>query len=111
MAAATVKRNHPIRGAFYGVILGLGLALMAVGLKVVNLDSIMPIVLVVVGVIIGIVWGMAAPAKKVKGPAPLQTLDPEPADAALSSSFVGAADAELVDDNGDSFEADNCHEG
>lgn len=78
MAATTVKKSHPIRGALYGLILGLGLALIAVGRKAVNLDSIVPIVLVGVGIAIGIVWGMVAPAKKPKGPEPVSTLEPEP---------------------------------
>jgi len=79
MAASTVKKSHPIRGALYGIILGLGLALMAIGRKIANLDSITPIILVLVGIVIGIIWGMVAPAKKPKGPAPVETLEPAPA--------------------------------
>lgn len=94
MAVATTKKSHPIRGALYGIILGLGLALIAVGRKMVNLDSIVPVILVVVGIAIGIIWGMVAPAKKPKGPAPVESLRPEPtAEPASETAEESAADA------------------
>ena len=67
---ATTARRHPVRGALYGIVLGLGLALVAIGRKLVTLDSIMPLVIVVVGIVIGVSWSMLGPAKNPKAPAP-----------------------------------------
>lgn len=67
---ATTARRHPVRGALYGIVLGLGLALVAIGRKLVTLDSIMPLVIVVVGIVIGVLWSMLGPAKNPKAPAP-----------------------------------------
>ncbi len=61
---ATVRKRRPIRGAIWGILLGLGLAAIFVGQKIVSLDSAMPWVLLVAGIVIGIVWGVAGPAKK-----------------------------------------------
>ena len=69
---ATTRRRHPIRGALFGLLLGVGMAFVAVGRTIVTLDSLVPIVLVVVGVVIGIVWSTYGPAKQPKGPAPTQ---------------------------------------
>ncbi|MCP3936800.1 MAG: hypothetical protein GY708_15675 [Actinomycetia bacterium] len=69
MTAETTVKRHPIRGAIYGVVLGIGLALVAVGRKMITLDSIMPIVLIVVGIAVGVLWAMFAPAKQPKNPA------------------------------------------
>ena len=48
----TVKR-HPIRGALWGLTMGVGLAAALIGFAV-----------------IAVLWGMLAPAKSPKGPAP-----------------------------------------
>jgi len=85
MTATASTKRHPIRGALYGIILGLGLALMAIGRKIANLDSVVPIVLVVVGIILGILWSSFGPAKGAKSgppeepvaePVPLPDVDP-----------------------------------
>ncbi len=85
MTATTTTERHPVRGAFYGIILGLGLALMAIGRKIANLDSVVPIVLIVVGIILGILWSSFGPAKGAKDgtppepvaePVPLPDVDP-----------------------------------
>ncbi len=71
MTSATTSTmvRHPIRGGVYGFVLGLGLALMAIGRKIVDLDSVIPVILVVLGIGIGVAWAMFAPAKGRTAPA------------------------------------------
>jgi len=65
-AAGTIVR-HPIRGALYGLLLGLGIALWLMLTGVIDLLDLVPSVIVVVaGVVVGIAWSMFAPAKKPK---------------------------------------------
>ncbi len=65
-ATRTIVR-HPIRGALYGLMLGLGGAMWLTLAGVINLLDIVPTVIVVVaGIVIGILWSMFAPAKKPK---------------------------------------------
>lgn len=68
--AETVTERHPVRGFFWGFLMGLGLAIVAVVTKLVSLSLVTLIVLVVVGVVVGVVWGLYGPAKPPKGPAP-----------------------------------------
>ena len=69
MAETTTKR-HPIRGFLYGIVFGLGLALTAIGQKWVALGTWPPLILFIVGLVVGTVWATFGPAKKPKGPAP-----------------------------------------
>jgi hypothetical protein len=74
--AETQLKRHPFRAAFWGLILGLGVAVYITFVwSVIGLDSITAVVvkwiLVVGGVmILSILWGLFGPAKKPKGPAP-----------------------------------------
>lgn len=107
MAASTTKKSHPIRGALFGLLLGLGLALIAVGRKIANLDSIVPILLVVVGVIIGVVWAMVGPAKQPKEPAPGRpTAQPERTDDKLPGDTEVTAESSVPDDAQQEMPAD-----
>ena len=75
MAETTTKR-HPIRGFLYGIVFGLGLALTAIGQKWVALGTWPPLILFIVGLIVGTVWATFGPAKKPKGPAPDAVAEP-----------------------------------
>lgn len=66
----TVTKRHPIRGLFWGLMMGLGLALVAVVIKVMTLSLVNVIVLTSIGVAFGIVWGLFGPEKAPTGPAP-----------------------------------------
>ena len=63
--------RHPIRGALYGFLIGLGAALFLIGRAVIALGTITPIVVIVIGVVLGILWGSFAPAKGAKEPTPV----------------------------------------
>jgi hypothetical protein len=85
--ADTQLKRHPFRAAFWGFILGLGVAVYLTFVwSVIGLDTITGVVvkwiLVVGGVmILSILWGLFGPAKKPKGPAPafVDTAPPAPA--------------------------------
>ena len=64
MEAATKKR--PIRGLVYGLLLGLGLALIAVGQGLAALGTWPPFLLLIIGTVVGALWSMFGPAKSPK---------------------------------------------
>jgi hypothetical protein len=64
-------RRHPVRGVLYGLLLGLGLALLAVGQRVVAFGEPLLIVIVLAGVVIGALWSTLGPAR-----APTSTTPP-----------------------------------
>jgi hypothetical protein len=98
----TVLKRHPIRGALWGIPLGMGVAVFLVIYKVIGFDSITAVTIKLVLVVIaamalGALWGMFGPAKKPKG-APLAAATdapPPPPDApppAPEEPPVGAED-------------------
>lgn len=59
-------KRHPIRGLVYGIVLGLGLALVAVGQGLAALGTWPPVILIVVGAVLGPLWATFGPAKGLK---------------------------------------------
>ncbi|MFQ5558194.1 MAG: hypothetical protein ACE5GB_11900 [Acidimicrobiales bacterium] len=78
----TKLKRHPIRGALYGIPLGLGLALILIGQSVIALGTWPPFLVLIGGVVFGVVWAFVAPAKKPKGAPPATAPEPAPVDAA-----------------------------
>ena len=76
--STTSVKKHPIRGFIYGIFFGLGLALIAIGQSWAALGTKTPIVILVIGIVIGTLWSMFGPAKGPKGPAPSAEATPEP---------------------------------
>lgn len=68
----TVLQRHPVRGALWGLLMGLGTILLLMVLSIVRLDIPTIIIYTVVGGVVGLLWGMFAPPKKPKGPAPVR---------------------------------------
>lgn len=54
---------HPIRGVFWGLLLGIGLAGLLISMKVVGLALTPFVVVVMVGVLAGTAWGRFGPAR------------------------------------------------
>jgi len=76
-----VKR-HPIRGALWGLLGGIGVALILINFAVIALGTMMPWIVIGVFIVLGILWGMFAPAKKPKGDPPASaSVDDAPAEA------------------------------
>ena len=65
-SAATIER-HPIRGALWGIPLGLGITMTLVGQKVISLGTWTPVLTVLLGVVLGVAWSWFAPPKGPKG--------------------------------------------
>jgi len=102
MTTTTTKR-HPIRGFFYGIFFGLGLALVGIGQKWVALGTWPPFILLIVGIIVGTIWSTYGPAKAPKGPAPSSAEPepmPEPSDPgdAVDASDEASTEAAPLDD-------------
>jgi hypothetical protein len=91
--AEQVTKRHPIRGFFYGIFFGLGLALMAIGQGWAALGTLPPLILVIVGIVIGTLWGFVAPAKKPKGDPPPEPVHVENLEEDRFSDFEHAAPA------------------
>jgi hypothetical protein len=55
------RRGHPILGGIAGLLFGLFLDLFLVTATVVSLDSILLTILPIALLVLGVVWGIAAP--------------------------------------------------
>ena len=60
------KQTHPARGVLWGLLFGLGLALLAIVTRTVVLGWLPFILLLVVGTAIGLAWSLFGPARKPK---------------------------------------------
>ena len=80
MPETTVIR-HPIRGAIWGFFFGTGLGLLLKMLSVVPLSIPTLITYAAVSTVLGVLWGMFAPARKPKGAAPAASAPPPAAPA------------------------------
>lgn len=69
-ATTTTTKRHPIRGFLYGIVFGLGLALIAVGQKWAALGTWPPVLLLVAGIVVGTLWSTVGPARAPIGPGP-----------------------------------------
>lgn len=61
----TTKRK-PVLGVLYGVVLGLGLMLVAIGQGWAALGTWPPFLILIVGIILGTLWSTFGPAKGPK---------------------------------------------
>ena len=68
-AAKPTVSYHPIRGAIYGLFFGLGLALILMVFKVLALSVPLILVLGVVFMVLGGLWGRFAPPRRARDPA------------------------------------------
>jgi len=66
MTATTTVERKPIAGALSGFALGLGLALLLVGRKVIAFGTLPVIILPIAFLVLGIAWGLFGPPKRAK---------------------------------------------
>lgn len=97
MSTSTTRR-HPVRGFLYGIVLGLGLALIAIGQSWTALGTWPPFLLLLVGVVVGVIWSTVGPAKGPK-------VAPEVA-ASIAAEAAASAAAAVVTDPGTPTVAD-----
>ena len=69
-ATQSKLKRHPIRGALFGLLLGIGTAALLIMYAVIALGTLTPIVVIVLGVVVGVLWGMFGPAKGSREPPP-----------------------------------------
>ena len=61
-----VKR-YPIRGFFGGLLAGLAVAILLVLSSVIALGTLPPLICIVVGMVLGVLWAMFGPTRRRKG--------------------------------------------
>lgn len=61
---ALVRQTHAVRGVLWGLMLGVGLAIVAVLTTTIALDLFTMIIVVVVCAVLGAAWSLFGPAKK-----------------------------------------------
>lgn len=66
----TRVQRHPIRGGFYGLLIGISVAIYLVLFAVTPFRISTLVTIVVIGAVVGALWGSVAPAKKLDEPAP-----------------------------------------
>ena len=74
--APTVKHQHPIRGFFWGLLFGIGLAFVLVFATVIELSIANLAIVTFVGLALGVAWGIVGPAKAPSGPPPVERTEP-----------------------------------
>jgi len=111
----TTTKRHPIRGFLYGIVFGLGLAMIAIGQKWVALGTWPPFIIFIVGIVIGTAWSTFGPAKAPKGASPTRPADPSPPPApepedspaeATAAETEGEAAEDVVTDMDEADEPD-----
>lgn len=60
----TGRETHVVRGVLWGLMLGLGLTIVAVLTTTISLDLTQMIIVLLVGVAIGTLWSLFGPPKK-----------------------------------------------
>lgn len=104
--AETMTKRHPIRGLLWGIPLGLGIALVAVGQSWAALGTLTPVILFVVGLVLGTLWGMFGPAKAPKGTPPPEPVEVEQHDPGAGISEDADPATEQNDDAGEASEGE-----
>lgn len=80
-----VKQRHPIRGVLWGLMFGVGLAVVLVLTTVIALDLPVVIAVIAIGTIAGTAWSVFGPAKSPTDDSEAPTTDtvtPAPGDTA-----------------------------
>ena len=94
--AEIVTKRHPVRAAFWGLLIGLGLVIwFTFAQPVIGLDNIVNVlirwgIVIVAAIIIAIVVALILPPKKPKGPPPDEA--PSASEAAADPAAGGDGD-------------------
>ena len=108
--AQTTTNRHPVRGAVWGLILGLGVFVyLTLVFAVIPLESVSQVItqgviVILIVMVLSIVWGLYGPAKAPKGPAPAEAAPAEPeapAQAEMMSDDASTGSSDDGDGDGD----------
>lgn len=103
-------KRYPIRGALFGIPLGLSAAyFLYFRFSVFPFDSVGAVItrmaiILVIGMVVGVIWAYVAPARKPKGPAPVAdepipvAVDDSPPAAAIDDEPPAATDDDADDE-------------
>ncbi|MCP5027703.1 MAG: hypothetical protein GY929_15620 [Actinomycetia bacterium] len=58
--------RHPIRGALWGLVGGIGMAMVLISRAVIALGTLAPLVVVLVFIVLGVAWAYLAPPKAAR---------------------------------------------
>jgi hypothetical protein len=107
--AETQTKRHPIRGALYGLLLGLAVwyflqfEFATFGFDTATGVITRAVIVVIAGIVLGVAWAYVAPARKPKeaapAAAPVPYTAPAPPEVATTASTGGAEAAPLPDDD------------
>lgn len=67
-------QHHPIRGLLWGLLAGIGLAIVLVVTKLISLSLVAVIVTVGVVMVLAAMWGVFGPPKPPSGPVPVRVV-------------------------------------
>ena len=95
--AEQVLKRHPIRGFLYGIVFGLGLAMIFVGQGWTALGTWGPFVVFLVGLILATSWGAFGPSKAPKGPEPVPVDTGEAPEPSRFDDFDAPVAEDVVD--------------
>jgi sulfite exporter TauE/SafE len=79
--AETVLHRHPVRGALWGLVFGVGGTLLLMVFSIVPLSIPNLIISTAIFVVVSVAWSVFAPPKKPSGPPPAAQTPPPPAPA------------------------------
>lgn len=82
--------RHPVRGCCWSLLLGLGVALILVVTKVIELALVPLIVVVATVLVVGTLWGAYGPARAPTGPPPMSHHRVPPPDVSRFDDFTDA---------------------
>ena len=95
-------KRRPIRGVIWGIIFGVGLALIAIGQGWAALGTWPPFLLFLAGIVIGVAWSTVGPAKGGGlSASPSASVSPGPADGDGARVDAGASVGDPAGDTGE----------
>ncbi len=74
--AETVLHRHPVRGALWGLVFGIGVSLLLMVFSIVPLSIPNLIIYTAIVLVLSVLWSFFAPAKKPAGAAPMESTPP-----------------------------------
>lgn len=94
-------RTHPFRGALWGLMLGVGLALVLVLTTVIYLSLVPILIVIAAAIVVGILWGQFAPAKPPKDPEPVRVEQTPAPESSRFDDFTDREEDSTTTDNED----------
>jgi hypothetical protein len=72
MTTSGEVKRRPIRGALWGLLLGVGVTALLIMYSVIAVGTLTPWVVLLVFIVLGVLWGLFGPAKRTRDLPPSQ---------------------------------------